>query len=110
MHVPTRALGEPVADQLCFVRAVVVHDDVNVEIGGHIALDLIKEFAELRRPMPGHAFADNASSLGRLPTQLPPLRGCSLTSVPPVGPGEARRRSWSWSLTVLRQAHLADEC
>ncbi len=37
VHVPEWALGEPVADQLCFVRAVVVHDDVNVEIGRHIA-------------------------------------------------------------------------
>ena len=55
MHMPARALGEPIADQLCFVHAVVVHDDVNVEIGGHIAFDLVKEITELLRPMPGHA-------------------------------------------------------
>ena len=36
-----RTLGKPVADQLGLVRAVVVHDDVDIEIGGHIALDLV---------------------------------------------------------------------
>src|SRR5258708_34254971 len=61
--MPTWTFGKPVADWLGFVRAVVVHDDVDVEIGGHIALDLIEEFAELLRTVPSHAFADDSSSL-----------------------------------------------
>ena len=44
VHVPARTLGERVADQLCFVRAVVVHDGVNIEIGGHIALNVVLSF------------------------------------------------------------------
>ena len=31
----------------------------NVEVGRHVALDLIQEFAELARAMAGHALADN---------------------------------------------------
>ncbi|WP_425601141.1 hypothetical protein [Brucella tritici] len=63
MDVPAWALGESVADQFGLVRAVVVHVDVDVEVGGHVALDLVKELAEFRSPVPGHAFADNGSSL-----------------------------------------------
>jgi len=37
-------------------------------------------------------------SAGSPADQLFPLRGCSLTSVPPAGPGEARRRSCGRSL------------
>lgn len=60
MHVPARALGEPVADRPGFVGCVVVHDDVNVEVGRHVALDLIQEFAELARAVASHALADHA--------------------------------------------------
>jgi hypothetical protein len=44
-----RALGEPVSNELGLVRAVVIHDDMDVETGGHVALDLVKEPAELGR-------------------------------------------------------------
>ena len=46
--MPARPLGEPVADQLGLVARRVVHDDVDVEVGGHVSLDLIEESAELR--------------------------------------------------------------
>jgi hypothetical protein len=36
---------------------------MNVEIGGHVALDLVEELAELHRAVPGHAFADDGSGL-----------------------------------------------
>ena len=61
VHMPARALQEPIADQLGFVRAVVVHDNVDVEIGGHVALDLLEEFTELLCPVPPHARADDGS-------------------------------------------------
>lgn len=31
--MPAQPLGEPVADELGFVRCVVVHDEMNVEVG-----------------------------------------------------------------------------
>src|SRR6266700_4236088 len=58
-----RARSVSSANKLGLVRAVVVHDDMNVEIGGHVALDLVKELAELRRAVPRHAFSDNGSGL-----------------------------------------------
>jgi hypothetical protein len=42
VHMPARSLGEPVADQLGLVGSVFVHDDVDVEIGRDVALDLVK--------------------------------------------------------------------
>ena len=63
MNMPAWPLDEPVADQLCFVCAVIVHDNMDVEIGRHVALDLVKELAELLCAMAWHAFADNGSRL-----------------------------------------------
>jgi hypothetical protein len=45
----SRTFGEPVANQRRFVGAVVIHDHVHVEAAGHLRLDQIQEFAELRR-------------------------------------------------------------
>ena len=56
-------LGEPVADRRGFVRAVVVHDEVDIEARRHVALDLVEKLAELDRAMAGHAFADDGSGL-----------------------------------------------
>lgn len=47
VNVPARPLGQPVADRLGLVGGVVVHDEMNVEIGGHVGLDLVEELAEL---------------------------------------------------------------
>ena len=48
--MPARALGKPVADQLGFVGAVIVHDDVDVEVGRNVAFDLVEESAEFFAP------------------------------------------------------------
>ncbi len=45
--MPAWALDEPVADQRRFVGGIVVHDDVNIEIGRNLGFDPIKEYAEL---------------------------------------------------------------
>ena len=90
--MPARTFGEPVADQLNLVRAVVVHDHMHIEIGRYIAFDLVEEFAELLRAMPGHAFADNGSGLhierGKQRYRAMPLvimrAPFSLARVPPV--------------------------
>ncbi len=46
VRVPARTLDQPVADHLGLVGRVIVHDQVNVEIGGHIGFDPIEEAAE----------------------------------------------------------------
>src|SRR5215475_4240007 len=43
--------------------AVVVHDDVHVEIDRHVALDLIEKLAELRCAVATHALAHDGSGL-----------------------------------------------
>ena len=53
MAKPAWALGEPVPDRrLGLVARCVVHDDMDVEIGRHVALHLVAEGANLTRPMP----------------------------------------------------------
>ena len=74
--MPTRPLGEPVPDQLGLVARGVVHDDVDVEIGGHVALDRVEKPAELGRAVPLHARADDRARLdverGEQPNELMP--------------------------------------
>ena len=36
VHMPAEPFGEPVADQFGLMARRIVHDDVNVEIGGHM--------------------------------------------------------------------------
>ena len=60
VDVPAWPLGEPVADQLGLVCAVVVHDDMGVETSRHVALDLVEELAELLGAVTRHAFADHS--------------------------------------------------
>ena len=63
MAVPAWPFGKPVADQLGLVARRVVHDDVNVEVSWHILFDGVEEPAELLRPVPRHALADNGPGL-----------------------------------------------
>src|SRR5260221_8775410 len=59
MDMPARPFGEPVADQRGFVRGVVVHDKMEVEIARDGGLDPVEELTELRGTMAGVAFADD---------------------------------------------------
>ena len=52
VHMEAGPLGQPVADQRRLVGGVVVRDQVDVEVGGHLGLDGIEEFAELHGPVP----------------------------------------------------------
>src|SRR6478672_8506654 len=61
--MPAGTLGEPVADRLRLVARRVVHDDVHVEAGRNIALDLVEEPAELLGSMARHALADHRAGL-----------------------------------------------
>ena len=59
MNMPARTPGEPVADRLRLVRRVVVHDDMDVEIGRNVGLDMIQELPELRAAMAPVALSDD---------------------------------------------------
>ena len=53
---PTR---EPRSDQRGFMGRVIVHDDMDVEIGRHARVDLLEKVEEFRRPMALVAFSDH---------------------------------------------------
>src|ERR1700720_4212346 len=61
--MPAAPFGEPVADQFGLMARGIVHDDVNVEIGGDMLFDGVEEAAEFLRPVARHAFADDGSGL-----------------------------------------------
>src|SRR5258707_15298976 len=50
VHLPAEPFGKPVADQFGLMARRVVHDDVDVEIGGHMLFDGVEEAAEFLRP------------------------------------------------------------
>ena len=52
MDVKAWALSEPLPNHRSFVSAVVVHNDMNLQLGGHLSLNHIQEFPELTRPVP----------------------------------------------------------
>jgi hypothetical protein len=63
VNVKSGALSEPLPDDGRFVRAVVVHDDLNVESGRHLMLDQVEELAELHRAMAVTQLADHPVGL-----------------------------------------------
>src|SRR2546422_3194889 len=46
VHVKPGTLGEPRPDERCFVRSVIVHDEVDVPIGWYAGVDAVQELAE----------------------------------------------------------------
>ena len=61
MEMKSRALREPVPDKRSLMGAVVVHDDVRLQSGGHVGLDHIQELAKLRGAMPTMQLTDDAA-------------------------------------------------
>lgn len=61
MDVPARSLCQPIADQYGLVGGIVVHDEVDVEVGGDVGLDMVEELAELGRAMLGIAASYDGS-------------------------------------------------
>jgi len=77
VDVPTRAFGEPIADELGLVGAGIVDDEVNVEVGRHVALDRVEEAAELpgavareHWPMTFPTFTSSAANSASVPCRL----------------------------------------
>src|ERR1700745_862212 len=83
VRVKAGPLGKPVPDRRSLVGAVVVHDDMDVEIRREFGSRVIEELAELHRAMPAMGLADN---VGGLDLQSSKQRG---GAVPPVVMGAA---------------------
>jgi hypothetical protein len=61
VQVEARAFGQPVADQLRLVGAVVVQDQVNVQLGRHVAFDGVEEAAKLHGAMAALGLTDQGA-------------------------------------------------
>ena len=57
-------LGEPIPDEGRLVGSVVVHNQVYVQIGGHLCLDGIEALAELHGPVATVALANHLARPG----------------------------------------------
>ena len=62
VQVEARALGQPTANELSFVRAIVVQDEMHIEVWGDVALDGIEEAAELTGAMPAMHLAEHLAA------------------------------------------------
>ena len=52
MHVEARMAEQPFLNKRRLVGAVVVEDEVHVEVGRNLLVDVIQESVELRRAVP----------------------------------------------------------
>ena len=59
VNVPTRTAGEPSLDLGMLVGGVVVDDEMDVELGRHISLDVAQKGEELLVTMAGFALGDD---------------------------------------------------
>ena len=75
VHVPTCSLGQPRLDLGVFVRAVVVDDAVDVELGGYRFVDRTQERQELLMQVPGLTRSPGPFSLAVLRWGLGVNRG-----------------------------------
>ena len=63
VKVESGALREPFPDERRLMGAVVIHDNVRLQSGGHISLDQIQELAEFRGTMAAVQSTDHAAGL-----------------------------------------------
>jgi hypothetical protein len=61
VDVPSRALCQPIADELGLVGGVIVHDEVNLKVGRHIGFDPVEELAKLSGPVLWVTVTDDAA-------------------------------------------------
>src|SRR5271165_2869622 len=59
MNMESRMTSEPVADRGCLVRPVVIHHQVDIQIGRHARLNGAKEFQELDTAVAAMKFSDD---------------------------------------------------
>ena len=65
MNVPTRTACEPSSDLAMLVGGVVVEDEMDVELGWHVGLDVTQEGEELLMAMAGFALGDDRAVIAR---------------------------------------------
>ena len=103
VNVPTRTAGEPSLDLGMLVRGVVVDDEMDVELGRHIGLDVAQECEELLVTMAGFALGDDRAvehveggeQGGGAVTLV--VVGNALDVAKPMGSrGWVRSRAWIW--------------
>ena len=63
MDMKSWAFREPFPDDRGFVGAVVIHDDMRLQSGGHLRLDHIQELAKFSGAMTAVELADHAAGL-----------------------------------------------
>jgi hypothetical protein len=86
VNVVVRPTSEPCSDQRGFVGRVIIHDDMDVEVGGHPGVDLLKEIEE--------SVAGGAYSICRLRSLTRcGVRRTMTSSVPDVAVGAALRHA-----------------
>jgi hypothetical protein len=78
VNVPTRTAGEPSSDLGMLVGGVVVDDEMDVELGRHIGLDVAQEGEELLMAMAGFALGDDRAVEH---IKVGEQRGCAVTLV-----------------------------
>ena len=119
MQLEARMLGEPGPDRLGLVGRIVVEDEMQIEVGGRLAVDGFEKARELLGPMAGEAFADDGTGLevghvlaghhegrkqrrgARKRSSSRPLRlsSCVMVAARPFfrgRPGCVRSRAWIW--------------
>jgi hypothetical protein len=65
VNVPTRTACEPSSDLGMLVGGVVVDDEMDVELGWHVGLDVTQEGEELLMAMVGFALGDERRAFSR---------------------------------------------
>ena len=63
MDVKVWSLGKPFPEDRGFVRAVIIQDDMNIQVSGHVRLDGIQKPAEFLRTMAAMQLADHPVGL-----------------------------------------------
>ena len=61
MHVKPRMTGEPATDRRGLVRAVVIHDEMDIEIGRDVGFDRAQKAEELAGAVAPVHLADHVS-------------------------------------------------
>src|SRR5437899_335751 len=90
MQVETRMARKPRAHRRSFVRTVIVHDQMNGQVGWHILLDGTQEFQELRSTMTSMQLAHDLAG-GQI--QCGEQRGCTMPHIVMAAPlGHAKRQ------------------
>src|SRR5689334_8304954 len=63
VDMEARPFGNPVTNGGCLMRAVIIHDDMNLQFGGHMGFDGVEKLAKFLRTMTAMQLSDHAVGL-----------------------------------------------